>query len=70
MDPRYRDKARNLIYSNIMKAMLDLNIIYLSKYYDVLHIEHGFYGKYVIGDYVDQIKKSMSKRDLFNYWLF
>jgi len=50
--------------------LLDLKIIYKSKYYDLLYVEHGLYAKHVLGKYVEEIKKSMSKRDKFNYWLY
>ena len=53
-----------------MQALLDLNIIYKSKYFDILHIEHGLYAKHVLKPYIDDIRSSMSKRDLIGYRLF
>ena len=47
-----------------------MNILYKSKYYDLLYVEHGLYAKHILGKYVDDIKKTMSKREKFNYWLY
>ena len=40
---------------------MDLNIIYKSKYFDVLHLEHAYYAKTVIPEYISEIRASMSR---------
>ena len=53
----------------MFQALFDLNIIYKSKYFDVLHVEHSFYLP-VIKEYIDEIKSSMTTRDKVGYQLF
>ena len=59
-----------MLKDNRFKALLDLNILYKSKYYDLLLMDHAFYGMHVLGPYVKRIKAKMSRRELFNYWVY
>ena len=43
--------AEQLLQADIIKALVDLNIIHISKYYDYMHVEHRLYFK-VIKDFV------------------
>ena len=49
---------------------MDLNILFKSKYYDLLHMDHAFYGMHVLGPYVQRIKDKMDRKDRFNYWWY
>ena len=53
-----------------MQALLDLNIVYKSKYYDMMHLEHFLYSDLVLKDYIKNIRSTMSRKDLIGYWLF
>lgn len=50
--------------------MLDLNILYKSKYFDIMHLEHSLYNNLVLKDYIKNIRSTMSKKDKFGYWLY
>ena len=54
----------------IFQALLDLNILYKSKYFDVMHLEHSFYAKQVIPEYIAEIRSTMSRKELFFYRLY
>ena len=53
----------------IFQALLDLNIVYKSKYYDVMYLEHALYSN-VLETYTQNIRSSMSKMDQAKYWLY
>ena len=54
----------------MFQALLDLNIVYKSKYYDVLHLEHGLYAKFVLRNYIENIKSEMTRMEKLGYRLF
>jgi hypothetical protein len=54
---------------NIIRAMLDLNILFKSKYYDELSLEHGLYYK-ALNKYVVQKLDGMNKHEKLRYSLF
>lgn len=70
LHPNYSDAARAIVQSDMFQALLDLNIIYKSKYYDLLHMEHPLYGMHVLPQYIESIREGMSRRDRLNYWLY
>ena len=39
----------------LYQALLDLNILYKSKHYDLLYVEHSMYVKHVLKPYVDNL---------------
>ena len=41
----------NFMKHPIIKALLDVNILYKSKYFDYLYVEHSFYWR-LLDDYV------------------
>ena len=59
-----------LLRGDIWQALLDARIVYKSKYYDILHMEHYLYGHDVLGPYIENIRSSMSTRESFEYKLF
>ena len=71
MNPNYGDMTKVLVKDTpIIQAMLDLNILYKSKYYDCMHIEHSLYGELALKQYVADIKSQMSVREklAYKYW--
>ena len=54
---------------NIIRALLDLNIIFKSKYYDELSFEHGMYGK-IVDNFVREKLNTMNPYEMFRYKLF
>jgi hypothetical protein len=54
---------------NIICAMLDLNIIFKSKYYDELTLEHGLYYT-VLKRYVNEKLDAMNKYEKLRYKLY
>jgi hypothetical protein len=53
----------------IIKALLDHNIIYKSKYYNHMYIEHFLY-KAVLRDYVKEKKSALSRYEAMRYRWF
>ena len=49
--------------------MLDLNILNMGKYYDLLYFEHWIYVD-VVDKFIKDKKAEMSAKDKFNFWLF
>lgn len=70
LNPNQSEVSREIVQSHMFQALLDLNIIHKSKYYDMLHIEHGFYLKHVLGSFIERKKQEMVFRDKLKYWLF
>jgi hypothetical protein len=60
---------KEFMYLPMIKAMLDLNIVFKSKYYDTFHVEHFLYGD-VILDYVSEKKQAMNEYELMKYRLY
>lgn len=46
--------------------MLDLNIVYKSKYHDTFHVEHSLYSE-LITEFVKEKKKVMNKNERIRY---
>jgi len=40
----------------VIQAMLDLNILYKSKYFDIMHLEHALYNDHVLKPYIKKIR--------------
>ena len=55
--------------NNIVKALLDLNIIFKSKYYDEIYLEHELYHE-VIEKYVKEKRDAMNPHENIRYSLF
>lgn len=55
--------------NNIVKALLDLNIIFKSKYYEEITVEHELYYE-VIEKYVKEKKAAMNPHENIRYSLF
>lgn len=70
LDPNHRLATRELRRTDIFQALLDLNIVYKSKYYDMFYMDQAFYGMHVLGPYIQNIREGMSRRDRLNYWLY
>lgn len=70
LNPNKTDAARLMVQDHMFQALLDLNIVYKSKYYDMLYMDHQFYGMHVLGPYIESIREGMSRRDKINYWFY
>ena len=46
--------------------MMDLNIVYKHKHYDLFHLEHRFYGELVL-NFVKEKKESMTRFEKMKY---
>ena len=53
----------------IIQVMLDLNLLYKSKYFEILYIEHHFYNE-VIEQFVREKKSSMNQYEKIRYRLY
>lgn len=53
----------------IIKALLDLNILYKSKYYDYIMVEHRMYFE-IIKEYIDEKKIAMNQYERIRYKIF
>jgi len=51
-------------------ALLDLNIIYKSKYFDILYVEHSMYVNHVLKQFVERKKEELSFKERMQYKLF
>lgn len=70
INPNFSHYSREQIRSNPMfQAFLDLNILFKSKYFDIMHIEHGLYVD-VLKQQIEEIKSEMSTRDKMAYKYF
>lgn len=58
-----------LVQSPLFKAMLDLNIIWKSKYYDFMHVEHFLYVG-VIEDWLERRLQGMNRYERLLFWLY
>ncbi len=54
---------------NIIRALLDLNILFKSKYYDEMSLEHGIYQAILI-KYVNQKLDAMNNYEKLRYKLY
>ena len=55
--------------TNIIKALLDLNILFKSKYYDYMTVEHELYYE-IIEEFVKEKKSQMNGYETFRYKLY
>ena len=62
-DPRTEYHAR------VFRALFDLNILYKSKYFDILHLEHAFY-RYAVLEHIQDVKSQMSQKENLQYQVF
>lgn len=71
LNPNNSDYSQEFIRTDfMMQALLDLNILYKSKYFDIMHLEHFAYNELVLKDYIKNIRSTMSKKDMLRYWLY
>jgi hypothetical protein len=60
---------KEFMYYPIVKALLDLNIVFKSKYYDLFYVEHYFYGE-VLDKFVREKKEGMNRNERLKYRFF
>lgn len=76
MDPNHSEEWRDLLVDEthptgrIFQALLDLNILYKSKHYDMLVIEHSFYVSEVLVPYVARIYSRLTLKERLHFWLY
>jgi hypothetical protein len=57
--PNKTDEARDMVMNSshqtgrLFQALLDLNVLYKSKHFDLMYIEHSFYVQHVLKQYVE-----------------
>ena len=76
LDPNYTEEWRDHFTDDshptgrIFQALLDLNILYKSKHYDMLFVEHSFYVSEVLEPYVARIYSRLTRRERLHFWLY
>mmetsp|Transcript_27893 Transcript_27893/g.20899 ORF Transcript_27893/g.20899 Transcript_27893/m.20899 type:complete len:156 (-) Transcript_27893:21-488(-) len=66
----YTSYARGeFIYLPVVEAMLENNILFKSKYYDLLHLEHQMYEDVVV-EFVKRKKQQMNAYERLRYRLY
>ena len=71
LNPNATPTGREYVRADFMiQALFDLNIVYKSKYFDIMHLEHFLYNDLVLKEYIKNIRSTMSKKDKFGYWFY
>jgi len=61
---------RETRFGRIFQAAIDLNIVYKSKYLDMMYLEHNLYSHYVLKDYIEDIRKTMTARERHQFYMY
>ena len=70
-NPGTNEDGKNRIReNNVIQALLDVNILYKSKYYDVVHVDNEVLVKRVLKAYIGSMKELLSVRESIEYGLY